>query len=618
MRRGSGRWGALLALRTALLLAPLLGPAGHARGQEEAGAYGMPSDSLSTRAVLDAFVVRPRSDLPRESFVYPGASGPDPFRREGPAGAPAAGLARAIRLSGILHAPGGDGLAVVRDGSSGRLHRLRIGDELQGKRLSSLGPREATFRGTDAAGAGVVVLRVGPDRGGDDEPWYGWPPTNRRRSSGEPGRITVTYDSASILDVLAGFAAFTGLSIVPGGSVASRTVRGVSITDQPWEEALEAVLSAQGLGWRSPAPGILIVDELDALALHDTLVTETRVIRVNYASADSMATMLGELATPERGRVVAYGEANSVVVTDRPAVVSRMESLVRSLDRRTPQVSIEARIVFVDRTSVNALGISYDLQDRAAGSGFTELLPPEDVGGSAEQESDSPAGGGARLPRSPYTVRLGGPTLASIANANDRVAGPSLRILASTVLGGFSLTAFLDALRTRQLSEVVASPSIQVMDNHPAYVQVGERTPIRILESGAQLEQDRVSVQFEDTGIILRVTPHITNNGQILLDLETERSGLQVGLSDVGFNFTRQVGRTRLLLDDGETGAIAGLTLTEANRTESGIPLLMDLPLIGRLFRTARSSSRKQDLVILVTPRIVEPRPAPSAGEPVI
>lgn len=611
-----GRRGGTLVLRAALLLVLFLGSMGSARGQEEIGTYSIPSDSLATRADLDGFRVRPHRSPARQSFVYPGGPGRDPFWGAGAGGAPMPGLARDFRLSGILHAPAGAGVAVLRDQGSGRLHRLRLGDRLHENRLSSLGPREATFRTPGTGGTGTLVLRLGSEPGEADQPWYGWPPVKRPGSGEAHGRITVTYDSASILDVLAGFAAFTGLSIVPGGSVASRTVRGVSITDQPWEEALEAVLSAHGLGWRSPAPGILIVDELEALAHHDTLVTETRIIQVNYASADSMATMLADLATPERGRVVAYGEANSVVVTDRPAVVSRMDSLVRSLDRRTPQVSIEARIVFVDRTNVNALGISYDLQDRSTGSGFTELLPPEDVDGSAEQEDDSPDGGGVRLP--PYTVRLGGPTLASIANANERVAGPSLRILASTVLGGFSLTAFLDALRTRQLSEVVASPSIQVMDNHPAYVQVGERTPIRILESGAQLEQDRVSVQFEDTGIILRVTPHITNNGQILLDLETERSGLQVGLSDVGFNFTRQVGRTRLLLGDGETGAIAGLTLTEANRIESGIPLLMDLPLLGRLFRTARTSSRKQDLVILVTPRIVEPHPVASVAEPVI
>ena len=108
-----------------------------------------------------------------------------------------------------------------------------------------------------------------------------------------------------------------------------------------------------------------------------------------------------------------------------------------------------------------------------------------------------------------------------------------------------------------------------------------------------------------DTGIILDVTPHITNNNQILLDVSAERSGLQTDLPDVGFNFTTQMGRTRLLLDDGETMVIGGLTLSQVDRSESGIPILMDLPLLGGLFRTTKTSETKQDLIILVTPHIV-------------
>jgi type IV pilus assembly protein PilQ len=419
-------------------------------------------------------------------------------------------------------------------------------------------------------------------------------------------RISETYDSASMLDVLAGFSEFSGMSIVPGSDVAEMTVRGVSVNDQPWDVALDAILSAHGLGWRESGEGIIVVNDLEELAARDTLATETRVLRINYASADSVASVLRELATPDRGQVVAYGEANSVIVTDRPQVVSRMDSLVGSLDRRTPQVSIEAKIIFVDRTNVNALGIVYDLKDLSRETGFTEVIPTEGIEPGQQGEQ---GGGGQQQQQQrqfPYTVDFGGSSIASLANANDRVASPSLRILANTVFGGFSLTAFLDALRSQQLSDVEAAPSIQVLDNHSAYVQVGERTPIRVLESGAQLEEAQVNVQFEDTGIIMEVTPHITNNNQVLIDLRAERSGLQLGLSDVGFNFTRQVGETRLLLDDGETGAIAGLTLTEVSRSESGIPILMDLPLIGGLFRTTRSNERKQDLIILVTPHIVE------------
>ncbi len=152
-----------------------------------------------------------------------------------------------------------------------------------------------------------------------------------------------------------------------------------------------------------------------------------------------------------------------------------------------------------------------------------------------------------------------------------------------------------------------------MVDNHRARIQVGERTPIRVLERGAQSEEATINVQFEDTGIILEVTPHITNNNQILLDLSAERSGLQVGLADVGFIFEKQIGQTRLLLDDGETAVIGGLTLSEVTRSESGIPGLMNIPLVGALFRTTKENEIKQDLIILVTPHIVFPRGADDA-----
>ncbi|MGD8496838.1 MAG: secretin N-terminal domain-containing protein [Gemmatimonadales bacterium] len=407
-----------------------------------------------------------------------------------------------------------------------------------------------------------------------------------------PARISVAYDSASMLDVLSGFSEFAGVSIVPSADVAEMIVRGIDIRDQRWDVALDAILAAQGLGWRMQSEGILIVDKLEGLRTRDTLQTQTRVFRINYASADSVASTLSALATPQRGQVVAYQGSNSVIVTDVPSVVARMDTLVQSLDRKTPQVSIEAKIIFVDRTDVNALGIIYDLKDRTGNSINDVIAVPDPTSPTGELTNET-------------LVDLSGESIAALANANDRILAPSLQILATTAFGDFSLAAFLDALEQHQLSDVQAAPSIQVVDNHNARIQVGEETPIRVLEQGAQQANATVNVQFKDTGIILDVTPHVTNNNQVLLDVSAERSGVQTDLPDVGFNFTQQLGRTRLLLDDGETMVIGGLTLSEVNRNESGIPLLMDIPVLGALFRTTNNREQKQDLIILVTPHIV-------------
>lgn len=407
-----------------------------------------------------------------------------------------------------------------------------------------------------------------------------------------PARITVAYDSASMLDVLSGFSEFAGVSIVPSAEAAQVIVRGVDIRDQRWDVALDAILASQGLGWRMQSEGILIVDKLEGLRTRDTLQTQTRVFRINYASADSVASTLSALATPQRGQVVAYQGSNSVIVTDVPSVVARMDTLVQSLDRKTPQVSIEAKIIFVDRTDVNALGIVYDLKDRTGNSINDVIAVPDPTSPDGELTNQT-------------LVDLSGESIAALANANDRILAPSLQILATTAFGDFSLAAFLDALEQHQLSDVQAAPSIQVVDNHNARIQVGEETPIRVLEQGAQQANATVNVQFKDTGIILDVTPHVTNNNQVLLDVSAERSGVQTDLPDVGFNFTQQLGQTRLLLNDGETMVIGGLTLSEVNRNESGIPLLMDIPVLGALFRTTNNREQKQDLIILVTPHIV-------------
>jgi len=112
-------------------------------------------------------------------------------------------------------------------------------------------------------------------------------------------------------------------------------------------------------------------------------------------------------------------------------------------------------------------------------------------------------------------------------------------------------------------------------------------------------------VSTEETGIILEVTPHVTANGNIRLDLVAERSSAEFTASDAGFIKQTQEARTRVLVEDGETVVIAGLTQSERTEFRSGIPLLMDLPVIGRLFRVNREQTVQRDLIILVTPHIV-------------
>jgi type II secretory pathway component GspD/PulD (secretin) len=159
------------------------------------------------------------------------------------------------------------------------------------------------------------------------------------------------------------------------------------------------------------------------------------------------------------------------------------------------------------------------------------------------------------------------------------------------------------------MSDIQAVPSVMVLDNQLARIQVGQETPLRTLDAGggggAGGQLPTATVSLQQTGIILEVTPHVTANENIVLQLMAERSDAQLAESDVGFIFNTQNATTRVLVDDGETVVIGGLTVTERNDVRSGIPLLMDLPLIGKLFRVDRHQTVQRDLIILVTPHIV-------------
>ena len=451
-------------------------------------------------------------------------------------------------------------------------------------------------------------------------------------------RITVTYQDADIRDVIAAFASFSGRTIVVGKDVTGTIT--AEIKNQPWDVALRAILQGQGLAAAEDAlSGIITVDSYRNIAAKQmSEPVTTQLVAVNYASAASLVSTLTNLlakdctpgGVPEaqqnartscysRGAVAADTATNTLLITETPSRMSDLLSYVKSLDVRTPQVAIKAKIVFVNRTDIEELGLSYDL-----GTGtdqfFGQLAPridpstlkPVDTNGDGVPDA---FGGGS--PINGDRILLGGNALSAIANANARVVNPALKLVFSAALGKFQLTTFLDALQEVRLADLQAEPSIVTLDNRRAEILVGQEIPIRVLDlstQGAQgggqgpggLNVPRATVQLKEVGIILSVTPHITNNRQILLKLHAENSDAQLASSDVGFIFGKQRADNQLLVGDGETAVIGGLTVTQVTSSKSGIPLLVDLPIIGRLFGVTRTSEQKRDLLILVTPHIID------------
>jgi type IV pilus assembly protein PilQ len=418
-------------------------------------------------------------------------------------------------------------------------------------------------------------------------------------TTAEEPRITVVWDRANIADVVAGFAAFSGRTVILGKDIKGEV--SAEIKNQPWPQAFQAVLASQGLSAQEMPGGIIRVDAPSVLAALDSLEPlETSVVRINYSKAADLTKSIEGTLTKGRGRVIADVGSNSLIITDTRSKVSSVAEFVRGLDVRTPQVSIKAKIVFVDRTDIEELGIKYDLG--TSNQFFNKLIQRPDPNGTDGQTFDPDVN----------IVDVGGGSVSAIGNASGTIVGSALDLVFSTAFGGFTLTSFLSALERQDLSDIQAEPVITTLDNRKADILVGEETPVRVIDAGGQAGAATSTVQFKETGIRLTVTPHVTSNRQISMELHTERSAVQeVEAGDLGFVFSTQRADNQLLVNDGETAVIGGLTVTEVTNSRSGIPLLSGLPIIGKLFSFSSTKENRRDLIILVTPRIIDDGASP-------
>ncbi|MDB4886737.1 MAG: type and secretion system protein [Gemmatimonadetes bacterium] len=473
--------------------------------------------------------------------------------------------------------------------------------------------------------------------------YVGRSPLPQQQRSQQP-RISVTYQGSDIRDVLAAFSAFSGRTIIPSSNVGALHVD-AEIRDQPWDVALQAILSAQGLAATEDANGIIIVDTQDRIAARaQTEPLVTRIVRLNYQRATPMATQIAQRllqcipsersgagaggssspATPAgqplvnqpsaqqgmapsgntdsgagacrgRGSVSADEVTNSVSITAPSSSVDDLVAFVESMDLRQPQVNIKAKIVLVNRSDIEGLGIRYDLGSPR--SAYSDLL----------QRKDS---AGATVVGNPF-VTLGGNAIAAIANAGTTVPERTLALVFSTALGNFDFTTFLEAAQSVNLVDVQSEPSVTILNNRTATLVSGSEISFAPVTGGAGGALNVVvTAQRIQTGVTLTVTPSVTNNRQIMMHVDAQKSTFSP--SSNGPLIDRNSSVTDVLVADGQTIVIGGLTETTVQVSKTGIPLLVDLPLIGRLFGTTTRNETRRDLLVLITPHIIDEGQSPS------
>ncbi|MEK6613235.1 MAG: secretin N-terminal domain-containing protein [Gemmatimonadota bacterium] len=442
-------------------------------------------------------------------------------------------------------------------------------------------------------------------------------------------RITVTYIDADIRDVIGSFATFANKTIIIGSTVAGK-IPFMEIKDKPWDVALAAVLSTMNLTAIEDTTGIITVDSYQNLAARqaqEPLVSQ--IVPINYAKAATLATTIQSLLSAGcvkgggggvaaaaaagaagagaaggeggasgisaagcgRGSVATDEKTNSLIITETQARLNDVMGFIRDLDFRTPLIAIKAKIIAVDRTGTEKLGISYDL---GTASNFQNRLNPRIVDGAVVPGD--------------YRVDLTGDAFSGIANATRQYKGDaSVSLIYNMAIGGFNLTSFLDALSQEALTDVQAEPSTTTLDNSEATLFSGSKISFLLTPPvpAGQLNSVAPQIAQQEIGIRLRVTPRVTANRQVNLIVDATQEQL-VNISAAGPNTNKRESHNEVLVADGETAVIGGLTQTQVSTNRSGIPILSKLPFIGRLFSEVDTIERKQDLLILITPHILD------------
>ncbi|MFN7988173.1 MAG: type IV pilus secretin PilQ [Thermoanaerobaculia bacterium] len=400
-----------------------------------------------------------------------------------------------------------------------------------------------------------------------------------RQYTGEP--LTLNLKDADIKDTLQKFSELTNLNIVLDPDVRGTVT--VSLTDIPWDQALELILKINGLGYvlegnvmRIASTGKLASEEAARQALlraqENNRPTKTVIQKLSYATATSTAATAKKVMS-SRGDIFVDDRSNLLIIKELPEYLPTVLDLVKSLDTPVPQVMIEARIVEATRTFSRQLGIdwSFNAVSSQATGNTTGLIFP----------NSGAVAGTVSLPNGPQVLK------ASLVN----------------VLDTFRLDAALSAAEAHGLAKIISSPKILTQTNRAASVQSGFQIPVQTTVNNT------TTVLYIDATLRLDVTPQITAEGTVILDVKIQRREPAPGTNVTGGQNVPLITRdaaTRLMVRDGGTGMIAGIFKLTANDGQNMIPGLWKIPLLGALFRNTTTSETTDELMIFITPRVMK------------
>ena len=430
-------------------------------------------------------------------------------------------------------------------------------------------------------------------------------------------KLSLNFQNIEVRSLLQVIADFTSFNIITSDSVTGAVT--LRLQDVPWDQALDIILQAKGLGmrktdnviWIAPKDEIFAKEKLELeskVAVLNLEPVRTQSFQMNYAKAEDIAKQLtgaggGEKSSGRtlsaRGSATADPRTNQLFVTDVSSRLEQVQQLLQKLDVAVRQVMIEVRIVEATDNFGKSLGVKFGGTDQRAnkgGDGGYQLSGNNRIAfGQSYADTVASSGGGGTVNTSGSFVNL---------PANQPFGGTPATFGVSifNALANRFLNLEISALEADSKGRLVSSPRVVTADGKKASIKQGEQIPYQVCD------KDGCKIVFKDASLKLEVTPQITPEGTIIMDLDVSKDTRGENAANAGPAINQKNVVTQVLVDNGGTVVIGGIFELEETNDEAKVPFFGDLPVVGNLFKNRSRFEKKKELLVFVTPRIITDR----------
>jgi type IV pilus secretin PilQ/predicted competence protein len=416
--------------------------------------------------------------------------------------------------------------------------------------------------------------------------------------TGEP--FSPRFKDADLRDVIMYLGERYGLNVIFDPDVRG-TVSG-SWTDVPWDQFLDMILKINKMG-KSLEGNVLRIMPLNVLAEEERALQQirdareasgplvTKTYELSYAKASDILNLMKNRKSA-RGDIVIDDRTNTVIATDVAEKIEVLDKLIAALDTATPQVQIETRIIEATSTFVRNLGIQW---------GWKGMADPFYGNQTSLEFPNKIAADGAMIPQGTTTRGIGGPLGGYAVNLPAPAFNTAVGVSFANVLDSFRLDLALSAMESEGTGRIVSTQRATTLNNKEAYINQGRQIPVQTQANFT------VTTQFFNAGLELRATPQITAEGTIIMTIDIQNNAADFANLVNGIPpITTQSAKTTVLVPDGGTTVIGGIYRSEDSITNERVPFLHQIPLLGNLFKNLSKTRTNRELLIFITPRIIQ------------